>query len=610
MTQGFLFLSPFLVGGHTGYRTSDDIRAVVGGDVPEGQEAEAELDRVRAVRDGLTGLPGIVERLDIVGVGSGVQVPDVLLDQCLPTIIDAAVEARCCLLEFFADDVAGNELGAVLVNCTGEPSDCMMRDSRDHLVFHVDRESVLDTLTADIAQTRDSGERAFVVVEPVDPSLSPVPGVSFVQTAALPDGRWTVEHRAVDRILEIDGGVDSPEDAVSIIAAFLAGDGEDFLALDWADAGVDVDSGNVVRPVTFLFFRAADFDDAPEEFRTARDFDEASANFLAYVEDEGTAEEETPAELTDFAAWINRRAIQAADDPENPPSHLYMDLPLYPVRPHGRLLSVSVPLAANVHDDTFTDLMLHAAAEGLCMLEASGRVWVNASGPTTDCRVSLRGGGLLTSATPEALHSTLESAVIAGTTGFVLSVEPARRDTPLPVPGVRELQVGIGERCWIVHLLTDGGRFDLVDPGQTVADMVTVLTEYLSGDDAALRGREWEDISEGKVPDETTRWQLSDSAGNVFNVGEAEVHVAVPMNYAPDLDWFQVADQVVPGDYITADRHLGTQWSVMWGHDFGEETYYQRIVDTREDAESLIHAYIDESEQEFLARGWDLVDND
>ena len=112
------------------------------------------------------------------------------------------------------------------------------------------------------------------------------------------------------------------------------------------------------------------------------------------------------------------------------------------------------------------------------------------------------------------------------------------------------------------------------------------------------------------MPDETTRWQLSDSVGNVFNVGEAEVHVAVPMNYAADLDWFQVADQVVLGDYITADRHLGTRWSVMWGHGYGEEQYYRRIVDSREDAESLIHAWIDESEQDFLARGWDLVDND
>ncbi|CAM5325784.1 hypothetical protein [Corynebacterium variabile] len=620
MAIGFLLIAPSAVG--VGYRPPELVRTAVG--VPDEQEQQDLVELAGEIQQ-IPGVLGFFDHSSPTDAGVLIEDDDSTAETVAALVV-LAVANRLCLVGY---DIAGGTVGDVLVNATGGPTDCRMRTSQDAVTLHVSRQSITDALGADIAANEGPDGRPFIVIEPVDPALSPVPGVVFVQAARTPGGRWIIEHRSGDRIMALEYPVVSVEYLIDVLSLFINGDGEEFLDLEWEETDVTVDALDGTapttaptqpQPVTFLFFRAEDFDDAPGEFRTARDFAAAAGEFAdiasgAPRDAEAPATPATPQVLDDLAAWMNRRALQAAEDPENPPSHLYMDLDPYPVRPRGAILKVTVPLAAEIHDDTFADLILHAATTGVCMLEENGRVWVNASGlapgaPPTLCRFSVRGGGLVASATPESLRATLESAVIAGTEGFVLSVEPTGRGVPAPVDGVREVQVGIGDHRWIVHRLAEGERLSLVDPGSTVEDIVDLLTGFMAGDATVLLDREWEDISEGTVPDETTRWQLSDSVGNVFNVGEVEVHVAVPMNYAPDLDWFQVADQVVLGDYITADRHLGTRWSVMWGHGYGEEQYYRRIVDSREDAESLIHAWIDESEQDFLARGWDLVDND
>jgi hypothetical protein len=614
MAIGFLLIAPSAVG--VGYCPTELVRAAVG--IPDAQEQEDLVDLADEIRQ-IPGVLGFFNHSSPTDAGVLIEDGDGTADT-VAALVSLAVANRLCLVGY---DIAGGTVGDVLVNATGGPTDCRMRTSQDAVTLHVSRQSVSDVLGADIAANEGPDGRPFIVIEPVDRALSPVPGVVFVQAARTRGGRWIIEHRSGDRIMALEYPVLSVEYLIDVLALFINGDGEEFLDLEWEETDVTVDALDgtdpstappEAQPVTFLFFRAEDFDDAPGEFRTARDFAAAAGEF-ADVASGATWDATTPEVLDDLAAWMNRRALQAAEDPANPPSHLYMDLDPYPVRPRGAILKVTVPLVAEIHDDTFADLILRAATTGVCMLEETGRVWVNASGlapgaPPTLCRFSVRGGGLVASATPESLRATLESAVIAGTEGFVLSVEPTGRGVPEPVDGVREVQIGIGDHRWIVHRLAEGERLSLVDPGTTVEDIVDLLTGFMGGDATVLLDREWEDISEGTVPDETTRWQLSDSVGNVFNVGEAEVHVAVPMNYASDLDWFQVADQVVLGDYITADRHLGTRWSVMWGHGYGEEQYYRRIVDSREDAESLIHAWIDESEQDFLARGWDLVDND
>lgn len=644
MTIGFLFMSPSVVGAGGGFHPPEDFQDL--SDVP----TDDDRRRLRAAVEEVAALPGVLEplgRSGDAGDTAGVLVAEAIPDESVSRIVGVAESHRLCLIRY---DMGGEEGiseaiepvgGEVLVNATGDRTDCRMQDSGGHVVCHVDRESVTDTLLRDIAWQADRGGRPSVSVRPVDPVLSPVPGVDLVEAFRQPDGAWTVEHRTGDRILELQvppGAVEESvegivEGIVEVVGMFLDGEGDAFLDLGWVDAGIGAGTGTgtgsgtgagdqvTPQPVTFHFFRAEDFDDRPGEFRSSRDFAAASEEFNDYAASGSAAGDPTPQVLTGFADWMNRRAVQAAEDPANPPSDLYMDLDPYPVRPRGGMLTVTVPLTASIHDDAFTDLLLRAANLGVCMLESSGRVWVNASEGTGVHRTGLRGGGLITTATPEALRSTLESAVIAGTEGFVISLDAqgqgqgqgqGRRgaDGGTLVEDVSEVQVGIGNRRWVVHRIGAGGRFSLVNPGFTVDDIVNLLGRFTAGDTTVISGLEWEDISEGTVPDEATRWQLADSLGNVVNVGESEVHVAVPMNYGSDLDWFQVADQFHQGDYITADRHLGTRWSVMWGHGFGDDTYWRRIVDTREDAESLIHAWIDEPEEVFLARGWELVDND
>ncbi|WP_297005135.1 hypothetical protein [uncultured Corynebacterium sp.] len=622
MAIGFLLIAPSAVG--VGYRPRSLVRFPDG--APDARERRALVNLVGEIER----IPGVLGSFDHAGptdVGVLVGDTDGIGDtvDTVAALVSVAVVNRLCLVAY---DIDTGEVGDVLVNATGALTDCRMRSSRNVVTLHVSRRSIGDVLAADTAPDLVSEGSPYIVIEPVDRALSPVPGVRFVQAVGTPEGGWIVEHRAGDRIMALTSPVGSVERLTEVLGLFIDGDGEEFLDLGWEETDVVLDGTAPTegRPVTFLFFRAEDFDDAPGEFRTPREFAAAAPEFVAYAAAAAAAaavdvpadvtdpDAPTPGLLDDFAAWMNRRAVQAAEDPANPPADLYMDLDPYPVRPTGAVLRVTVPLAEEIHDATFTDLILHAASVGLCMLEETGRVWVNASGPApgaapTLCRFSIRGGGLVAAGTPESLRAMLESAVIAGTEGFVLSVEPAGRGVPARVDGVREVQVGLADHRWIVHRLSGGGRFALVEPGATVEGIVDLLSDYMVGDATSLLGREWEDISEGTVPDGSTRWRLSDSTGSVLTVGEAEVHVAVPMNYAADLDWFQVADRVVPGDYITADRHLGTCWSVMWGHGFGEERYYRRIVDSREDAEALIHAWIDEAEQVFLARGWDLVDN-
>lgn len=656
MTTAFLLIAPSAVGDGVSWCPPETLRGPLG--VPEEGQARGLRDLAGEIR----ALPGVLGLFDRgTPAATGILTVDDLPTGTLGTLVDLAVDHRYCLVGY--DTVTGS-VGEILVNATGIPTDCLMWDSCDQLVLHVDAVSVRDLLVGDAARDLLTGGEPYVIVEPVDETLSPVPGVRFVQAFREFDGTWTVEHRTGDLILGLPVPLADVDEVVQVVEAFLEGDAEVFLGADWVDAGIvrtvddlshagpdgaPADPGSpdgvpgrgpdgafdgsvdgdvrgslsdLPGPSRLVFFRARDFDDAPDEFRTTRDFNLATESFLDLARDaaqDGAAatgrtapvedvSAESPEVLTDLAAWMNRRALHAAEDPANPPSELYLDFGPYPVRPHGAVLTVTVPSADRVHDDVCADLMLRAASVGLCMLEESGRVWVNASGPATDCRISVRGGGVVTSVTAESLQSTLESAVFAGTEGFVLAVEPVGGTAP-PVAGTGEVQVGIGNRRWIVHRITGAGRFELVDPGDTVAEIVGVLTEYTTGDAGALDAREWEDISDA-ADGGRERWLLSDSAGGLLSVAEEEVHVAVPVNYAADLDWFQVADQVVRGDYITADRHLGTQWSVMWGHGFGEVQYYRRIVDTREAAEALIHAWIDEPEETFLARGWDLVDND
>lgn len=610
MATAFLLIAPSAVGDGTSWCPPEVVRGTAGATgTPDAREMQELRELTGEIRE-LPGVRGVVDH--DAPAGTRVLVEDDVPPGTRATLIDLAVDNRFCLATY---DPAAQRIDEVLVNATGQPTDCLMWDSRENLVLHADRASLRDLLDRDAARQADLGGRPFAIVEPVDDALSPVPGVRFVQTAPDPDGGWTVEHRTGDLILGLADPVPDIAGAVQVIGAFLDGDAEEFLGLDWEDTGVVLDAdgdGGVpgdTGPSTLVFFRAADVDDAPEEFRTTRDFNLATDDLLALPEDPATGEAPVPEALASLAAWMNRRALRAAEDPANPPAQLYMDFEPYPVRPHGTVLAVTVPSATGVHDDICADLMLRAGSLGLCMLEDTGRIWVNASGPVTGCRMAVRGGGLVTSVTRESLRATLESAVFAGTEGFVLSVEPAGGN-PSPVEGTGEVQVGIGNRQWIVHRLTTDRRLELQDPPGTVEDVVDLLTAFTDGDAAALSGREWTDITGENDRGARERWLLSDSAGGLLSVGEAEVHVAVPMNYAPDLAWFQVADQVVRGDYITADRHLGTQWSVMWGHGFGEVQYYRRIVDTREDAEALIHAWIDEPEQDFLARGWELVDND
>lgn len=521
------------------------------------------------------------------------------------TLVSAAVDAGVNLVTYGMSDQL---IGELLVDASGDPTSCRMWTSVNRVVLHADR-AVVHDLLARSDRTRAPG--TVLSLEPVDPEASPVPGILDIRVTCLPQGRWTVEHRCRDRTFILGEALDGSGEVEDIVGAFLDGDADAFFAVPWIRTRSDIP-----ERVTFHFFRAVDFDDAPAEFRTDRDFSVAAPEFLAYASDDHAADP-VPDALARFAAWMNRRAVQSADDPEHPPAHQYMDLTPYPVVPLGRMLTVTIPLNTGIHDDTFDDFLLRAASENLCMIESSGRVWVNATGTAgpgegngTGLRIELRGGGLVAVATQAALRASLESAVVEGTEGFILTVEASSYGAGTPVPGVREVLVGISDRQWIVHYRTEDSRFLLANPGSTVEDVVGVLDEFMSGEGEEFLGREWRDISEGTVPDESNRWQLSDSAGNVLSVGETEVHVAVPMNYSSELDWFQVADQVVHGDYITADRHLGSQWSVMWGHNFGEVQYYRCIVETRDEAEALIHAYIDEPEKDFLTRKWELVDND
>ncbi|MCI1255252.1 hypothetical protein [Corynebacterium provencense] len=607
LDNAFLLVAPSAVGDGAAWCPPEYLRGAPG--VPDGDEAR----HLRELAEDILDLPGVLGLFDhAVPADTGILAGEEFPPESRAELVAMAVDHRFCLTTF---DLVAGAVGEILVNATGPATDCLMWDSHDRITTHVDRRTVGDLLKRDISRCEEEGGSPSVTVEPVDGSLSPVPGVHLVHAVHLRDRLWVVSHATGGPDPELEVTVDGVEEVVRVVGNFIDGDAAEFLGRDWNRPGIvpddDGDSTDADEsPVTVHFFLAADFDDDPGQFRTSRDFELAAEDFNSYARDPAADRDAVPEVLDNFADWMNRRAVRAADDPDNPPADMYMDLDPFPVRPRGRMLSVTVPLVAHVHDDTFVDLLVKASSLGLCMLEENGTVWVNASGPVTDCRVSVRGGGVVLSATPESLRSTLEAAVFAGVEGFVLSVEPSGRAVGPPVPGVSEVQVGIGENSWIIHRLSENRRFSLTTPGTTVDDVIELLVEYLTGDTGALLGRDWEDISEGTVPDGSSRWQLSDSTGNILEVGEQEVHVAVPMNYDEDLNWFQVSDRIVQGDYITVSRHLGTKWSVMWGHGFGEEHYFRRIVDTREDAETLIHAWIDEPESDFLDRGWELVDND
>jgi hypothetical protein len=113
-----------------------------------------------------------------------------------------------------------------------------MRTSQDAVTLHVSRQSVSDVLGADIAANEGPDGRPFIVIEPVDRALSPVPGVVFVQAARTRGGRWIIEHRSGDRIMALEYPVLSVEFLIDVLALFINGDGEEFLDLEWEETDV------------------------------------------------------------------------------------------------------------------------------------------------------------------------------------------------------------------------------------------------------------------------------------------------------------------------------------------------------------------------------------
>ncbi|MDN6439951.1 MAG: hypothetical protein L0K27_10830 [Corynebacterium nuruki] len=313
-----------------------------------------------------------------------------------------------------------------------------------------------------------------------------------------------------------------------------------------------------------------------------------------------------PAEaLSAFADLVNRGAVAGAVDPDNPPADRRLRVTEYPVAPSDGVLTVAVPYRGAT--ETLNSLQNEAARRTVRLTDIGGRVLVETAGGESPFRMRDRAGTVHTFVDAASVRRALAEADGWRPAGMVLSVSPA--DDPT---GANYLRVGIVNRRWTVHLRTGETvrqLADLLDRAETAA---VVVDSYLAGDVAALEQLSWADISLGMVADTTNRWRLDDSAGGLTVTSEEEVREAVTAGFAGgatgELDWLQVSDQTNPGDYITADRHLGTQWCVMWGHGYGEERYWRTVVDSPAAALDLLLAWTETPEDAFLAaRDWELV---
>jgi hypothetical protein len=314
------------------------------------------------------------------------------------------------------------------------------------------------------------------------------------------------------------------------------------------------------------------------------------------------ADHPTPAQaLTDFADMVNREAVLGADDPDNPPADRRLRLTRYPVAATGGTLTVPVPYRGV--EETLNGLQNDAARRTVRMADIGGRVLVDTTGGDSPFRMRNRAGTVHTSVDAAAVRRELAAADGWRPAGMVIAVSPAEDTT-----GANYIRVGIVNRRWTVHLRTGETvrqLADLLDQPETAA---AVVDSYLAGDVAALQQLSWADISLGNVADTTNRWRLDDSAGGLAVASEEEVSEAVTAGFTGELDWLQISDQSAPGDYITADRHLGSQWCVMWGHGYGEERYWRTVVDSRSAALDLLLGWTVTPEDAFLAaRDWELV---
>lgn len=247
MSFGYLFFLPTELGGtylgdHEVLRRVADLQGALGdpsGPTPEPLTTVAEWinrhsdqgaddpdnppeDRFLRLVDGVAEPEG--HRLYVAS-------PYPAVEQTTPLLQYAAMESGLCLVD---------DAGSVLVNATGGATACKMKDSRDTITLHVDRDSVRGVLNADVAAHGKDGGFPFVVIEPLSEAASPVDGVGFVQIGGLPDG-WVVEYRSGSTMYSLDEPVESVEDAVRYVGEFLGGHGTVFLGHTWATMDIDVE---------------------------------------------------------------------------------------------------------------------------------------------------------------------------------------------------------------------------------------------------------------------------------------------------------------------------------------------------------------------------------
>ncbi|HCT13236.1 MAG TPA: hypothetical protein DIW82_00140 [Corynebacterium nuruki] len=131
----------------------------------------------------------------------------------------------------------------VWVNATAGPEDApaglRLKDSTAGVTTHVTQDSVRAVLVDDAARNEGTDGFPFIVVEPVEPENSPVPGVQFAQAARL-NGDWVVEYRAGHTMHHLDEPVTGIDDVVRYLGEYVDGDVGAFLSHDWATMDLEV----------------------------------------------------------------------------------------------------------------------------------------------------------------------------------------------------------------------------------------------------------------------------------------------------------------------------------------------------------------------------------